>query len=240
LGGTERQQALFVRFGRPGAVLASLVVFGIYELFAPSRHVEWLLLLLVVALGVSAIGILALRRRPIGAVARTTLAADIPLIAAMVGVLHEPTVLSIPFFAPVAFAALMFGPLETLGATILGIAASLVVAPIVDARTLATVANLLVLGVTGAILAALSREVRRAARQLERELDIDAAALRIAECLRSSLDLEEILTESLEELARVTHSARGVLRTAAPDYRMFQWFKPGLAPSRKAAAGAAT
>jgi hypothetical protein len=39
LGGSERQQAQFVRYGRPGAALVSLVVFGIYDLVAPSRHV---------------------------------------------------------------------------------------------------------------------------------------------------------------------------------------------------------
>jgi signal transduction histidine kinase len=230
LSGSERQQAQFVRYGRPGAALVSLLVFGIYELASPSRHVEWLLLLLGVALVISAAGILALRRWQPGLVARVTLAIDIPLIAAMVAVLHEPAVLSVPFFAPVAFAALMFGPLETAGAAALGIAASLLVAPIVGAGALTVVANVLVLGVTGAILAGLSQEFRTTTVELERELGIDAAALRISECLRSSLDLEEMLTKSLEELARATDAARGVLRTAAPDYRMFQWHRRGLSP----------
>jgi signal transduction histidine kinase len=230
LGGTERQQLLFVRYGRPGAALVSIVVFGTYELFSPSRHLEWLLVLLGVALVVSALGIVALRRWPVGVVARVTFAVDIPLIAGMVAVLDEPPLLSVPFFAPVAFAALMFGPPETLLTAAAAIAASVVVAQLIDASTLTWVADVLVLGVTGAILAGLSQEFRRTTTQLERELDIDAAALRISECLRSSLDLEDILTKSLEELARATDAARSVLRTAAPDFRMFQWHRPGLPP----------
>ncbi len=228
MGGTERQQLQFLRFGRPGAAATALVAFGIYDLVAPSGRLHVLLVLLVGALVFSLLGALALRSLPIGTVARTTLVADIALIAAMIGVLDEPSVLVVPYYAPIAFAALMFGPVETLAYTALGALAGVVVGLAIGVDSLTVVADVVVLAITGAILAALSREMRRAERALARDRAIDAAVLQIAERLRALLDPEEVLTSAVEELGRACEAARGLLRRTAPDERIYQWARDGV------------
>ena len=229
--GIERQQLQFVRFGRPGAALASLVVFGVYELVTPSARVERLLALLLVALAVSALDVLALRRFPVGLVARVTLALDIALIALMIAVLDEPALLVAPYYAPVAFAALLFGPKETALYAVLGGIAGIVVGPFIGASTLTIVASVLVLAVTGAILAGLSAEAHKAQAQLAEERAHDAAALRISERIRSSLDLDEVLAATVEELGRATGAARALLRLAPSADgipRVYEWDRGGV------------
>jgi signal transduction histidine kinase len=232
LGGIERQQRDFVRLGRPGAALTALIVLAIYDLFDPSIRIHVLLALLMLGLVLSGLGVLALRRWPVGTVARVTLGLDIVLIAVMIAVLGAPALLVVPFYAPVAFGALLFGPIETAIYTVMGVTAGVVVGPIIDARTVTIVASCLVLAITGAILAALSHQVHSAQRELAVERAADAAALRITERIRSSLDVGDVLQATVDELGPAVDVDRCVLRlapradTSAPAY---EWRRPGLA-----------
>ena len=231
--GSEEQQRLFLRYGRPGAAAASLVGFGLFDLFAGSTRLDRLLLLLALALVLSGLSLLALRRWPLGVVARATLATDFPLIAAMTGVLGEPDLLAVPYFAPIAFAALMFGPRETAGYTVLGGVSTAVVGLAIHAAPITIFADVLVLGITGAVLAGLSREMSASQAELARERSLDAAALRLAARIRSSLDLESVLTQTVEELGELCGATRCLLRLAprgeewAP---LYEWSRADVAP----------
>ena len=235
LNGVERQQLQFVRFARPGAALATLIVFGLYALVAPAERVENLIPLLVIALAVSLVSILALRYWPVGLVARATVAVDVVLIAVMIAILDEPALLLVPFYAPLAFSALLFGPVETAIYTIWGAVAAALIGPLmIGADSLTVVAQLLVFVVTGAILTALSREARGAQIELARERVQDMTALDIAQRIRFSARLEDVLKPAVEELAWATGSARCLLRIAprsdgsAP---VFEWDAPGVEPA---------
>jgi signal transduction histidine kinase len=233
LGGIERQQRDFVRLGRPGAALTALIVFAIYDLLDPSIRMHVLLGLLVLAVVMSGLGVLALRRWPVGTVARVTLGLDIVLIAVMIAVLGADALLVVPFYAPVAFGALLFGPVETAIYTVMGVVAGIVVGPIIDATTVTIVASCLVLAITGAILAGLSYQVHAAQKALAVERAADAAALRITERIRSSLDVGDVLQATVEELGPAVGVDRCILRLAPrPDAsaRAYEWRKPGLAP----------
>jgi signal transduction histidine kinase len=235
LSGVERQQLQFVRLARPGAALATLIVFGLYALVAPAERVENLMPLLVIALAVSLLAILALRYWPVGLVARATLAVDIVLIALMIAILDEPALLLVPFYAPLAFSALLFGPVETAVYTIsCGVAGALIGPIIIGADSLTIVAQLLVFGVTGAILSALSREARSAQVELARERVRDSTALDIAQRIRFSTRLEDVLRPAVEELAQATGSSR-CLRRLAPrsdgTAPLFEWDAPGVEPA---------
>lgn len=231
MGGIERQQRDFVRFGRPGAALTALIVFAIYDLFDPSIRMHALLGLLAVAVATSGLGVLALRRWSVGAVARVTLGVDIVLIAVMIAVLGEDGLLVVPFYAPVAFGALLFGPIETVVYTVMGVAAGIVVGVVIDAMTVTIVAGCLVLAITGAILAGLSHQVHAAQRALAVERAADAAALRITERIRSSLDVGDVLQATVDELGPAVGVDRCILRlaprpdTSAPAY---EWRRRGL------------
>jgi signal transduction histidine kinase len=235
LSGVERQQLQFVRFARPGAALATLIVYGIYALVAPAERVATLLSLLALALAVSLVAIVALRRWSVGLVARATIAVDIVLIAVLIAILDEPALLLVPFYAPLAFSALLFGPVETAVYTILAGAAGAVIGEVViGADSLTVVVQLLVFGVTGAILSALSREARSAQVELARERVRDSTALDIAQRIRFSARLEDVLRPAVEELAQATGSSRCLLRLAprsdgsAP---LFEWDAPGVGPA---------
>jgi signal transduction histidine kinase len=231
LGGIERQQRDFVRFGRPGAALTALIVLAIYDLFDPSIRMHVLLGLLVVALATSGLGVLALRRWSVGAVARVTLGVDIVLIAIMIAVLGEDGLLFVPFYAPVAFGALLFGPIETAVYTVMGVAAGIVVGVVIDAMTVTIVAGCLVLAITGAILAGVSHQVHAAQRALAVERAADAAALRITERIRSSLDVGDVLQATVDELGPAVGVDRCILRLAPrPDRSApaYEWRRRGL------------
>jgi signal transduction histidine kinase len=231
LGGIERQQRDFMRYGRPGAALVALVVFAVYDLFDPSIRMHVLLGLLVLALAISGLGVLALRRWPAGTVARVSLGVDIVLIAVMIAVLGEDGLLVVPFYAPVAFGALLFGPIETLVYTVMGVAGGVIVGLVIDAMPVTIVASCLVLAVTGAILAGVSYQVRATQRALAVERAADAAALRITERIRSSLDVGDVLQATVDELGPAVEVDRCILRLAprqdstAPAY---EWRRPGL------------
>ncbi len=231
--GVERQQLLFLQFGRPGAALATLIVFGAYTLLAPAERVEQTLPVLVVALALSLVTILALRRWPVGVVARVALGVDIVVIAVIVAVLDEPALLLVPFYAPIAFSALLFGRVETAAYTAMGAIAGVIVGPIIGADALTMVAQLLVFIVTGAILSALSGDAHEAQIELGRERARDVTALHIAERIRYSTRLEDVLKPAVEELGQATEAARCLLRLApradgsAP---LFEWDAPGVEP----------
>jgi signal transduction histidine kinase len=234
LSGVERQQLQFVRFARPGAALATLCVYGIYALVAPAERVNTLMPLLFIALAISLLAILALRYWPVGIVARATLAVDLVLIAVLVTILDEPALLLVPFYAPLAFSALLFGPVETAVYTLLaGIAGGIIGPVFIGADSLTVVVQLLVFGVTGAILSALSREARSAQVELARERVRDTTALDIAQRIRFSARLEDVLKPAVEELGRATGSTRCLLRLAPkPDGSgpVFEWDAPGFEP----------
>jgi signal transduction histidine kinase len=234
LGGAERQQLLFIRYVRPAAAAVSLVLFTVYELVSPARRTEWLIVLLAVALVVALLDIFALRRWPVGVVARATLALDMVLIGTMIAVLDVSALLVVPYFAPVAVAALLFGPLETVLYTAMGAVGGIVVAPLIGANVPTVIANILVLAVTGAILAAISLEARRAQADLTTERVRDSTALDIAERIRYSASVEEVLRPAVEALGRATGSARCLLRLAPrPDGTapVFEWDADGVPPA---------
>jgi len=231
LGGIERQQRDFVRLGRPGAALTALIVLAIYDLFDPSVRLHVLLGLLVVALTLSGLAVLALRRWPVGTVARVTLGLDIVLIAVMIGVLGADALLVVPFYAPVAFGALLFGPVETVVYTVMGVVAGIVIGPLIGAETVTIVASCLVLAITGAIVAGLSYQIHAAERALAVERAADAAALRITERIRSSLYIGNVLQATVDELGPAVGVDRCVLRLAPrPDASApaYEWRRPGL------------
>jgi signal transduction histidine kinase len=235
LSGVERQQLQFVRFARPGAALATLIVYGIYALVAPAERVATLMPLLVLALAISLVAILALKRWSVGLVARATIAVDIVLIAILIAILNEPALLLVPFYAPLAFSALLFGPVETALYTIFaGAAGAMIGAVVMGADSLTVVVQLLGFGVTGAILSALSREARVAQVELARERVRDTTALDIAQRIRFSERLEDVLKPAVEELARATGSSRCLLRLAPRSdgtEPLFEWDAPGVEPA---------
>ena len=203
LGGAERQQREFIRFGRPASAATALVVFGLYYTVRPSDEVERLLALLGVALVLSGLSVVALRWFPLGTVARGSLALDIVLLALMIWAVGEPALLVLPYFAPVAFAALMFGPLETALYTVLGAIAGVAVG-ILIANAFTIVASVLVLVITGAIVSAMSRAVR-AAEAAERA---NVARLEELNALR-----ERLVANVSHELRTPLTSVIGFLRT---------------------------
>jgi signal transduction histidine kinase len=231
--GTERQQLAFLRWGRPGAAVSALLVFVLYDLIDPGRQLHVLIGLIVLALGISALDQLALRRWPVGRVARVTMTFDVLLIAVVIAVLNEDGLLVVPFFAPVAFGALLFGPVETALYALLGVVSAILIGPIIDATTITTLASCLILAITGAILAGLSFAGHTARQELSVERAADAAALRITERIRSSVDVEEILRLAAEELGPACGADRCLLRLAvcadgsAPS---FEWRRDRLAP----------
>jgi signal transduction histidine kinase len=233
--GVERQQLQFVRFARPGAALATLIVYGIYVLVAPAERVATVMLLLIVVLAISLVAILALKRWSVGLVARATIAVDIVLIAILITILDEPALLLVPFYAPLAFSALLFGPVETAAYTIFaGAAGATIGAVFMSADSLTVVVQLLGFGVTGAILSALSREARGAQVELARERVRDTTALDIAQRIRFSARLEDVLKPAVEELGGATRSSRCLLRLAPQadgGGPLFEWDAPGVEPA---------
>ncbi len=98
-----------------------------------------------------------------------------------------------------------------------------------DAVTVAT--NVVLVVVIGGVLALLSRNARRAEAQLARERANDAAALRMAERVRSSLTLADVLEAAVAEIGQAVRASRCVIRLAPqPDGSMplYQWFAPGM------------
>jgi signal transduction histidine kinase len=210
------------------------LVFAIYDLFDPSIQLHVLVGLVVLALVMSGLGILALRRWPVATVAQVTIGLDIALIAVMIAVLGEDGLLVVPFYAPVAFGALLFGPVATAVYTVMGVVSGVVVGLVIDAMPVTIVAGCLVLAITGTILAGLSYQWHAAQRALAVERAADAAALRITERIRSSLDVGDVLQATVAELGPAVGVDRCVLRLAPrPDASgaAYEWRRPGLDPA---------
>jgi len=229
LGGNAAQQRQFLRFGRPGAVVASLAVFGTVQLLQPGRHLgDVLLILLVAGLPVSGLSLLALRQFATAHVLRVVLTVDIVMIALLTGALEDPNLLVVAYFAPIAFAALLFGPLETAFFTVTGGVAGVVVGRAIGADTVTIASDLLVLGVTGAILAALSGEVRRAQIALARSRAIEVAALDVSERLRHSLQTETTLETAVRAVGEACEATRALLRRVESGSPVYHWEREGV------------
>jgi signal transduction histidine kinase len=216
----------------------SLLVFGLSDVLDPSRSLHAMVLLLVVALATGVAALVAVRRFPLVTVTRAALATDIVLIGAMTVALDEPSILTVAYYAPIAFAALVLGPLDTLAYTALACVATVVAAPLVgDVTGVTELADLLVLAITGAILAALSHEMRAAQRRLAVERDVQKEAVDLLEEVRATLDTDEILERTVAALGRMTQAARVILRSVDPGDRVYAWHRADLEqlPSRPGA-----
>jgi signal transduction histidine kinase len=231
LRGVERQQRLFLTWGRPGSALTALVAFGIAWLVSPADDVAVVCLLLVAVAATAPLFVLALRRYAVPDVVRVALVVDIGFIAAMIAVLGISDLLAVAYYAPIAFAALLFGPFETALYTVLGAVAALAVGLDLSVRPLTMMTNVVLLVITGTILAVLSRQVRGAQESLAREQQLDATALAIAERVRASLALDEVLGSAVEELGQAVAAARCRLRLLEPTSGtapLYEWTRSGL------------
>ena len=229
--GAERQQRLFLLAGRPGAGVVAFVVFGLLYLLQPSPELRHFLILLV-AFTVTTIplGWIAPRWFPVRQVALVMLVIDIVMVSTFTWALDHESLLVVPYFAPVAFAALMFGPVTTLGLTLLALLGSGIVAGTRDFDAVTVAGNLVVLFVTGLILTGLSREVQRAQRSVRRERELDTAALRIGDAMRDAAGANQVLERAVEELGRSTDAARCLIRRPHPNALVLQWTRDGVEP----------
>ena len=153
----------------------------------------------------------------------------------MEAALRNPNVPVVGYFWALALSAFLCRAQETLGYTALAIACALIVPPAagfhVDGVALTT--NVLVLALIGVILAHLSHTTRQTQAELDRERTFDASALRIAELVHSSVNLNRVLSLAVEELGKACGAARAVLRLAQTEQGwpgLLQWQRPGLAP----------
>jgi signal transduction histidine kinase len=175
---------------------------------------------------------LASRRYPPANVLRVSLVTDTCLIAAMAATLEREELIALGYFWPMAFAAFLLGPRDTVFFTATGALATILVPVLggVESEALAITAEVIVLGLVGIILFLLSRSVRQGEENLRRERAHDAVALRIAERIRSSLDVETIMLQTAEELGRACNAARALIRPVAPEARIYEWTRPGVEP----------
>jgi signal transduction histidine kinase len=198
---------------------------------SPADDVAVVCLLLVAVAATAPLFVLALRRYAVPDVVRVALVVDIGFIAAMIAVLGISDLLAVAYYAPIAFAALLFGPFETALYTVLGALAALAVGLDLSVRPLTLMTNVLLLVITGTILAVLSRQVRGAQESLAREQQLDATALAIAERVRASLALDEVLGSAVEELGQAVAAARCRLRLLEPTSGtapLYEWTRSGL------------
>jgi signal transduction histidine kinase len=228
----RRQDRIFLYWARPAASLLALVVFGALELTTGDVGATFLAIL---ALSLVAAGwyALAASRFPVARVLPVALTTDTLLLAAMSAALQRPNLVGIGYFWPIALSAFLLGPRATAFFTALGATLAIAVpqaggyAP--DAVTVA--ANVVLVVAIGGVLSLLSRNARRAEAQLARERANDATALRMAERVRSSLALADVLEAAVAEIGVAVHASRCVIRLAPrPDGSMplYQWFAPGM------------
>jgi K+-sensing histidine kinase KdpD len=227
-----RQERIFLYWARPAASLIALAVFGALEL--TTRDVGGAFFA-VLALSLLAAAAYAAAASRFGAahVLRAALGVDTLLLAAMSAALQRPNLVGIGYFWPIALSAFLLGPRATAFFTALGAALAIVVpqaggyAP--DAVTVAS--NVILVVLIGGILTLLSRNARRAEARLARDRANDAAALRIAERVRSSLALSDVLEAAVEEIGEALHASRCVIRLAPGQdgsMPLYQWFAPGM------------
>ena len=227
-----RQDRIFLYWARPAASLLALAVFGTLELTTGDVGTAFFAVLaLSLAAALAYAG--AASRFGTSYVLPAALAVDTFLLAAMSAALQRPNLVGIGYFWPIALSAFLLGPRATASFTALGAALAIVVpqlggyAP--DAVTVAS--NVILVVLVGGALTLLSRNARRAEAQLAQDRAHDVTALRIAERVRSSLAIADVLQAAAEELGHALHASRCVIRLAPrPDGSMplFQWFAPDM------------
>lgn len=234
MGRSEAQQRQFVMVGRPSAFVVSFIGFGFAALFSESETLERFLVVLAIALLVTQVPawIAIVRGMPVDRVARYVLLSDIPMIAALTAALDTENLLVVAFFPPIAFSALLFGSRFTVLLTALSFVFVLLIGTVfVEADSITILADLIVLTVTGGILAGLSRVVRAAQEELARDRTADAAALHLAERIGFPQTLDDVLRPSVEELGLATSASRCILRLRPrPDGTapIYEWDRPGF------------
>jgi signal transduction histidine kinase len=227
-----RQERIFLYWARPAASLIAFVFFGLLD--AATGEVGGVFLsILALTLPAAVLYALAARHYAPASVLAVGLAVDTLLIGAMGAALHRPDLIAIGYFWSIALGAFLVGPRATLAYSMLG-AGLTVGVPVafdfgVGAVTLAT--NVLLLCLIGGILAVFSRYARAAELELARDRANDAAALGIAERVRSSLALAGVLEAAVDEIGRALHASRCVIRLAPGtdgSMPLYQWFAPGM------------
>jgi signal transduction histidine kinase len=138
--------------------------------------------------------------------------------------------LALAYFWSIVLAALLTGPWETLGNTLLAMVCAGVVPYLPgvesDAHAVIVVTDVLVLGLIGGLLSLLPISVRQAEITLERDARIDASALAIADRIRSTIDFDEMIAFALEEMQRATGASRALWRLM-DEGRVYEFVRPG-------------
>jgi K+-sensing histidine kinase KdpD len=233
LGVSEAQQRFFLTWARPSIILATFALFATLEAGATDGPGRTVVAIAGFAFVTSPLFALAARRFRPSTVLRFALVFDTVVIAAMAAGLGRPDIFVLGFVWAMTVAAFLFGPRETIGFSALSMVTAVVAAQVsaidVDGVTLAT--DVLVLALAGGLLSLLSHRARSAEGALARERAYDAAALRMAERIRSSLDLESVFRLTVEELGEATGVSRSALRLTPDETgeaRLIQWTRPGV------------
>jgi signal transduction histidine kinase len=225
-------QRIFLRWGRPIAPGVAALVYVVVELISPSRQVLDMLFVLVGSLGAGIFYMVAKRVWGPTPVLRVALPVDTLLIAGMTVALGRPGLLALAYFWSIALAALMLGPVETLVNTALAAACAASVPYIANmhrVQPVVVITDALVICLIGGLLSLLPISVRRAEATLEAEARMDAAALAIAERIRTTLDFDEMIGFALEEMQRATNSARALWRFIDEEL-FFEHLREGATP----------
>ena len=224
-------QRLFLRWGRPLAPAATFVVYAIVALVRPESPASGILLPLGVSVG-AGLGYAALLPRlgPVR-VLRLVVVVDTLLIAWMTVALGRPDVYAIAYFWSIAIAGVLLGGRETLAATAVAAVAAGAVPYLAryDADGVVVLTNVVVLLLVGGILAFAAGDARRSERRLLEESALNAVALRIADAVRSSLEVDDVLARTVAELGPATRSARALCKLLGGDAALHQWVRPGVA-----------
>jgi signal transduction histidine kinase len=224
-------QRIFLSWARAIAAALAAVVYLVVELVAPADRVLGMIVILCASVVAGAAYHLATRRFSPTTVLRVALPIDTLLIAGMTVALGRPGLLAIAYFWSIALAALLLGPRETLGNTLLAMVCAAVVPYLVFGHRIdyvIVVTDVLVLALVGGLLSLLPITVERAEQTLELEARLDAAALSIADRIRSTIDFDEIVEYALDEMQQVTGAGRAVLRLTGDDPHFIQRLRPGV------------
>jgi signal transduction histidine kinase len=227
-------QRIFLSWTRAIAAAVAAAVYLVVELISPSPRLVHMLLMLAASAVAGVAYRLATHRFSRTSILRVALPVDTLLIAGMTVALERPGLLAIAYFWSIALAALLLGPRETLLNMLFAMVCAAVV-PYIDAGHaidyVIVVTDVLVLGLIGGLLSLLPISVEQAEQALEREARVDAAALAIAERMRSSLDFGEIVDYALDEMGRATGAARALLRvTDDGRAELIQRLRDGVPP----------
>jgi signal transduction histidine kinase len=226
-------QRIFLSWTRAIAAAVAAAVYLVVELISPSPRLVHMLLMLAASAVAGVAYRLATLRFSRTSILRVALPIDTLLIAGMTVALERPGLLAIAYMWSIALAALLLGPRETLANTLFAMVCAGVV-PYAAGHAIDSVivvTDVLVLALVGGLLSLLPISVERAEETLERDARIDAAALAIAERMRSTLDFDEIVDYALDEMARATGSSRALLRLVEDGgVRLVQRLRDGVEP----------